>query len=654
MTISMPETIEYGKVVGRFIKGIDDSLDEDDLPDVVPILGKITFIPTSRMMKEINTGPPTTFARPVVTVSIGTTGLLTSPSGNDGVKLITGDYKVTYELHGATIRSHDIVVLSDHHDDTPLDLTLTIPPGGPVMSKSQYAELTARLSVIESSPSQYAGLTGRLNSLEAFPFSDDAVSLLVDTPNSDTRVSLGGIFSTPAAVIAQVPPLVVAALAADDTPADAAAAAVDTVVEGLKLLQYEENLADTRYLREWVDSTGKVAFGIRPDGYVDVWLANISKAVVADLTLAKVNGTTLDNLEPEITGLIRAVVDSTGKVSEHALDKAGRVPQWIINAWASRMVIPVVDPTTYKPTYAPATPVKIVSGPDIVAIGDSLTAAYVYTPRVASRTGRTVYQMGVGGEGAASIFARHGSQPYVLLPKSPATGIPADTSQVEVEIRTATGGLAYPLFMGSGGSGGTLTFFGKWGTIAGTITCVRDPAAVQYVHHAGDRYMFNRTTAGSAIPVPRPLQFLMDSSDLRRGDIHLYWVGRNGVDNLDGNSMGIEAAIRYQRGLEKRYLVLSVLNGFGETTGSTNHTSIKALNDRLRLQHGRRFVDVRQYLVSYGLADALISPTAQDITDVAGDTIPDSLRSDTVHLETVAYNIVGDLVADRLIELGWI
>lgn len=126
MTIAMPVTIAYGKVVGRFIQAVADTVDVDLLPDVAPLVGNVTFMPATRLIKEISTSPPTMVDRPIVTASINAEGFLTSPAGDVGVWLVTGTYKVSYVLQGATIRPHDIVVLPGHTALAPLDVALAI------------------------------------------------------------------------------------------------------------------------------------------------------------------------------------------------------------------------------------------------------------------------------------------------------------------------------------------------------------------------------------------------------------------------------------------------------------------------------------------------------------------------------------------------
>ncbi|MCF6764128.1 hypothetical protein, partial [Pseudomonas fragi] len=71
-------------------------------------------------------------------------------------------------------------------------------------------------------------------------------------------------------------------------------------------------------------------------------------------------------------------------------------------------------------------------------------------------------------------------------------------------------------------------------------------------------------------------------------------------------------------------------------------------------EFGRRFIPIRQYLVKYGLADAGITPTAQDNADMASGTVPTSLRFDGVHWLAPGYTILANIVFQRLKELEWI
>jgi len=78
-----------------------------------------------------------------------------------------------------------------------------------------------------------------------------------------------------------------------------------------------------------------------------------------------------------------------------------------------------------------------------------------------------------------------------------------------------------------------------------------------------------------------------------------------------------------------------------------------AANTILQQRFGAKFIDWRQYAITYALADANITPTEADIkmTDIR---IPISLRNDNIHLNATGYSILGQLVCKRMKELGYV
>lgn len=284
-----------------------------------------------------------------------------------------------------------------------------------------------------------------------------------------------------------------------------------------------------------------------------------------------------------------------------------------------------------------------VSGPDIVQWGDSLTAQ-MGSAVLAAATGRTVRNAGVGGESSTGIAARQGAAPYTLLPvggQIPASG------GVAVQI---VGSSSWPLLQGDGIPDGAFT--GSLAGVPGTITLTQ-PSGPSYSHLADDVYTFTRTAPGVAVAVTRPEPFYTDFSAARRDDIAIIWAGRNDYSSLDTVRGNVRAMVDYLTALHVRYLVVSVTNGRGEGVGSAAYTAIVALNAALKNDYGRRFLDVRSYLVSYGLEDAGIPPTPADVADKAANITPSSLRSDAVHFTTAGQIVVANQIARRLAELGW-
>lgn len=132
----------------------------------------------------------------------------------------------------------------------------------------------------------------------------------------------------------------------------------------------------------------------------------------------------------------------------------------------------------------------------------------------------------------------------------------------------------------------------------------------------------------------------------------IVWAGRN---DYPPNRFGVPANVAriLAAGSTGRYIILGVISGQGEVTGQAGHTDIVACNVILAATYGVRYLDIRAYLISDGLADAGITPTAQDLTDIAGDTVPVSLRSDSIHLSPSGYTVVAAQVHAKMQALGW-
>lgn len=281
---------------------------------------------------------------------------------------------------------------------------------------------------------------------------------------------------------------------------------------------------------------------------------------------------------------------------------------------------------------------KIVSGPNFTAIGDSMTAgaggAGTTYPRVlknllvaAGYVGE-VNNRGVGGENSVTITARMGGYPFMVLPVGGV--IPATTTPFEITLLPINGQMPAPLKQGY------LTYTGKLGKVPGTFSRTESGGVLTYY--------FTRTVAGDEVVANRPTQMYLDIAEPSRGDVLLIWIGQNGPDTTRA-IQDAKALIQRMTALDKRYLVI----------GKPGGTSAQNVDDSLWFaEFGQRFISIRQYMVQYGLADAGLTPTSQDLIDIQNGTIPSSLRVDSTHWIAAGYTILGNLVFQRLIEMEWI
>lgn len=279
----------------------------------------------------------------------------------------------------------------------------------------------------------------------------------------------------------------------------------------------------------------------------------------------------------------------------------------------------------------------------IEAWGDSLTAGAggsgtIYTGVLATALGRLVNNRGIGGQNSAAIATRQGGLKMLVSVTSnqiPASGAVTLTARSQTPITNQ----------------GPSNFTGTLAGVSGTLAASTSDGGVTYT------YTFTRTTAGSIVSCPVNSEFVFDIAETAKGATALIWSGRN--DGLSTRTAviatrdNILAMADKLSVLNKRFLVMSVLNGAGETTGTGAFNQFAALNAELLTTFGDRFVDVRSYLVNFGLADAGITPTTQDNTDVAGNTVPVSLRSDGIHLNAAGYTLVGNFIARQIRARGW-
>jgi lysophospholipase L1-like esterase len=271
----------------------------------------------------------------------------------------------------------------------------------------------------------------------------------------------------------------------------------------------------------------------------------------------------------------------------------------------------------------------------LVAWGDSLTAGttpntpYTTPLQALLPAGVTVINRGVGGEKSGTIAARQGGQPFTVTVTGnsiPASGSVVVTPSVPTPNASGTSLDGY-----LGGVFGTMTYS------AGTITFTRQTTPVP-----------------SATKVPSPATFAPAYATALRFAREVIWAGRNDYADLSPVAGNIAAMVAYNR--SGKSLVLSVLNdSAAETIGTPVYNNIIALNAQLSTIYGSSYLDIRAYLIAHGLADAGITPTTQDTTDIANDCVPISLRAagDTLHLNTAGYTVVAQQVAAKMTALGW-
>lgn len=95
-----------------------------------------------------------------------------------------------------------------------------------------------------------------------------------------------------------------------------------------------------------------------------------------------------------------------------------------------------------------------------------------------------------------------------------------------------------------------------------------------------------------------------------------------------------------------KYLILPTSTGSGEPSGNARYTYITDLNNWESVTFPGHYTDTREWIIRYGLAALNITPTSQDLIDIANDTTPTSLRADSIHYNTNGYFLQGGQISN--------
>lgn len=275
-----------------------------------------------------------------------------------------------------------------------------------------------------------------------------------------------------------------------------------------------------------------------------------------------------------------------------------------------------------------------------VGVGDSYSKAFPYVLH-GLLDGRKVINCGVGGENTINIASRQGGLPNIVKPFT----IPANASKVEIELTNIYGDSTGILLQGGSALDPTT---GKY-----VMTAQINPCSINGVEgtltYENGKYYFSRSENGESVIVSRPTPLITYAMKSMRDNINIIWIGTNGGFTTSAELIEcIEAMIDYMSPINKKYIVIGVHH-----LVSTVTETFETIEKNMSIHFGRHFINQRKYMLEYGLSDARITPTAEDITAISQGKIPPSLLYDDVHYNDKGYNIIATLASERGKELGY-
>lgn len=244
----------------------------------------------------------------------------------------------------------------------------------------------------------------------------------------------------------------------------------------------------------------------------------------------------------------------------------------------------------------------------------------------------TVNQQGIGGNTVQDILARQGAYLAVVAPFT----IPADSTPVDIVLTSSQDGRLIRWAQNDLATKVNPVYING---VEGTLTETTDDSDVYH-------YTFTRREKGNIVEIKRPT-FLITSKSLdTKEDIQILWIGQNGAWNSEDELVEMfKAAINHMSGLQKRYICVGLSSGTKESRA--------VLERKMGIAFGNHYINIRDYLVKYGLNDAGISATEQDTQDILAGKVPTSLRADGVHLTADGYKVIAKVIHQRGKELGY-
>lgn len=187
------------------------------------------------------------------------------------------------------------------------------------------------------------------------------------------------------------------------------------------------------------------------------------------------------------------------------------------------------------------------------------------------------------------------------------------------------------------------------------ITGIISPGEV----YGQNPYKFKRNESGNEVVLKRAIGVISSSARKQKGSVLIICIGQNtGWDN-NGSLLvkQVKGIIEYYK--STRFLVIGIPHS------KTNSWQI-AGNDALKLEFGRHYIDVEEYMKtpiydadgatiisSYALDDCNLTPTSEDIVNIGQNKYPTQIMSDSTHFNRYGYTVWANLEYQRGKELGY-
>lgn len=249
-----------------------------------------------------------------------------------------------------------------------------------------------------------------------------------------------------------------------------------------------------------------------------------------------------------------------------------------------------------------------------------------------------VYNFGISGEDSLTVFGRMGAIPFVVDEFK----LDENATLYEVKVTSSYNNKEVnPLMQKRNPGVNPSSIMGIDGTLYGWV----EPADLSKL----GAFFFGRTYTGDAVVVPKGTEIVTNGTTYK-DYIHIVAVGENGGwdENIYNLVEQHRLFVEYLEGSKNAdsYIILGMIKG----NADENHETELLMSENF----GEHYVNLREYLAGDAMNDLGLVPTDRDREMMAEGIVPESLMADENNLNDDGYKAVGQLVYDRLTELGYV
>ncbi|WP_252148725.1 hypothetical protein [Escherichia coli] len=347
------------------------------------------------------------------------------------------------------------------------------------------------------------------------------------------------------------------------------------------------------------------------------------------------------------TSAITQVTDGTANETNPVINDAGLL------TWDSDRDSTVIAGKFFQADTGDIYP--LISRTVIAGWGDSFMEQPVMMNTLHSLTGLATYNFGKSGLRSTAVAARQGGEPFYCRPDGgviPASGSVNLLPNQPGPAASASNGAMTGIKCNLGGVDGTF----NW---SGTQAYFTRDASGDAVNVAENVPLFVYPYTTSTVVGSIPAGVLYDQHDEA---ILVLTCGRNNTTLWTEVLRNIQNIVDYLKPYGKRFVICPQFTQASETRGTDGYQRIHTINAALKAAFPENYVEIDGVDLMQNFKNHYNPAYAQDVTDIANDTTPTSLRTDNLHpsqvLQSNALYIGAEVNANFIYQFmklkGWV